>query len=297
MLGVAASAVLVVLALTHVSGSGLCGALAAVQAGSGAAKAVRSSAQAAAAPGGGPFKEVFATLFAREMQLMLNLTNAGPLPPEGADHNLADIVRDVKVRSCQGSWMHCWLPGPPAAARPRCLHPAAHSSFPCNACCALLLQAQGVSIFFASFKWEEQNEQAGAYDFRLMDYVQQTVCGQGMQLAVLLEGHCTPPWLVEQLPDAGQVDARGETRPEISIAHELAMQHAYNWHEAALAQLASINASCIHSVQPTFNNEVETKYTQVHPMHACMLPGESMTHTQLRMGGAAWRRAGSGPTS
>jgi hypothetical protein len=101
VLGVAASAVLVVLALTNVSGSGWCGALAAVHAGSGAAKATQSSASAAG-PGGGPFKEVFATLFAREMQLMLNLTNAGPLPPENAAHNLADIVRDVKVRSCKG---------------------------------------------------------------------------------------------------------------------------------------------------------------------------------------------------
>ena len=157
------------------------------------------------------------------------------------------------------------LPAPAAC-------PALHSSLPCNACRPLLLQAQGVGIFFASFKWWEQNEQPGAYDFRLMDYVQQTVCGQGMQLAVLLEGHYTPPWVTEQLPDAGQVDARGETREEISIAHERAMQHAYNWHEAALAQLASINASCIHSVQPTFNNEVETKYTQVRWMPACGPP-------------------------
>ena len=35
------------------------------------------------------------------------------------------------------------------------------------------------------------------------------------------------------------------------------------WHEAVLARLAANNASCVHSVQPSWNNEYETKYSQV----------------------------------
>ena len=120
-----------------------------------------------------------------------------------------------------------------------------------------------MGIFFASFKWWEQEEQAGAYDFRLMQYVQQTVCEGGMKLAVLLEAHYTPPWVFVRFPDAGQVDARNNTMQEISFSHAGAMHLLHSWHEAALASLAAGDAACIHSVQPTFNNEVETKYTQV----------------------------------
>jgi hypothetical protein len=163
---------------------------------------------------------------------------------------------------------HC----PACPALPALLPPALHACQPCNSRCSLPLQEQGVGVFFASFKWWEQQEQPGPYDFRLMDYVQQTVCVGGMKLAVLLEAHYTPPWVFERFPDAAQVDAKNNTMKEISFNHAGAMHLLHSWHEAALAQLASINASCIHSVQPTFNNEVETKYTQVRWMPACCPP-------------------------
>jgi hypothetical protein len=41
---------------------------------------------------GGAFNEVFATLFAIEMQLLLKLSNEGPLPPTEAPHNLEEIT-------------------------------------------------------------------------------------------------------------------------------------------------------------------------------------------------------------
>ena len=73
-------------------------------------------------------------------------------------------------------------------------------------------------------------------------------------------------------PDAGLVDADGDVRKEISFSHAGAMQLLFGWHEAALSRLAAANASCIHSIQPTFNNQYETKYTQVRRVGWLVLP-------------------------
>lgn len=37
----------------------------------------------------------------------------------------------------------------------------------------------------------------------------------------------------------------------------------HRWQDAVLARLQANNATCVHSIQPSFNNEYETKYTQV----------------------------------
>lgn len=42
-----------------------------------------------------------------------------------------------------------------------------------------------------------------------------------------------------------------------------ALQLVHHWQDAVLARLQANNATCIHSVQPSFNNEYEAKYTQV----------------------------------
>lgn len=41
--------------------------------------------------------QVFATLFALEMQNLLGIKDNGPLPPEGTSHDLGEVVRGVKV--------------------------------------------------------------------------------------------------------------------------------------------------------------------------------------------------------
>lgn len=168
--------------------------------------------------GGAAFQETFATLFAIEMQLLLNLSNEGPLPPKDAPHNLDEIINTV--------------------------------------------QSQGVNILFVSFRWMDQEPAPGAFDFRVMDYVQQAVCSSGLQLIVILDARASPAWVFDQHPDAGLVDADGDVRKEISFSHGGAMQLLHAWHEAVLARLAAVNASCVHSVSPTFNNQYETKYTQ-----------------------------------
>ena len=72
--------------------------------------------------------------------------------------------------------------------------------------------------------------------------------------------------MFDRFPDAAQVDANNGTIKEISFNHATARHLLHSWHEAALAQLAAVDAACIHSVQPTFNNEVEIKYTQVRTL-------------------------------
>lgn len=58
----------------------------------------RAAARKAARGGkGGVFKEVFATLFAIEMRLLLHLNNDGPLPPADAPHSLDEIIDIVQV--------------------------------------------------------------------------------------------------------------------------------------------------------------------------------------------------------
>jgi len=123
-----------------------------------------------------------------------------------------------------------------------------------------------VGIIFTSFRWgDQQPTKTEGFDFRLQDYVQRTVCSRGLKLAVLYDATATPSWLLEQYPDAVLVDAYDVVRRDVSFHHADAMQHVHEWLGAALAQLASVNNSCIHSIQPSFNNEYETKYTQVCP--------------------------------
>jgi len=107
----------------------------------------------------------------------------------------------------------------------------------------------------------------GSYDFRVQDFVQQQVCSRGLRFAVLLDAQETPAWVLEKFPDAALVDGRGEARKDVSFAHPEAMQLVHAWHDAVLARLREVNASCIFAIQPSFNNEYETKYTQVSRWH------------------------------
>jgi hypothetical protein len=43
------------------------------------------------------FQEVFATLFALEMQDLLGIKQDGPLPPTDGKHSLVDVTRSIKV--------------------------------------------------------------------------------------------------------------------------------------------------------------------------------------------------------
>ncbi len=56
--------------------------------------APRSPAEVASRQG---FQEVFATLFALEMQDLLGIKQDGPLPPTDGKHSLADVTRGIKV--------------------------------------------------------------------------------------------------------------------------------------------------------------------------------------------------------
>jgi hypothetical protein len=123
---------------------------------------------------------------------------------------------------------------------------------------------------FVSFRWADQQPTPDAFDFKVMDYVQQTACSRGLRLIVIFDARASPAWVFDKYPEAGLVDADGDVRKEISFSDGGAMQLLHDWHEAALARLAAANASCIHSIQPTFNNQYETKYTQVGA--ACSVP-------------------------
>jgi hypothetical protein len=96
-----------------------------------------------------------------------------------------------------------------------------------------------------------------------MDYIQQSVCKQNLKLAVVLDGDSTPAWVAARFPDGVMRDVLNLTRGTASFSHPGALEMAHAWHDAVLRQLAANNASCIHSIQPTFNNQYETKYTQV----------------------------------
>jgi hypothetical protein len=120
---------------------------------------------------------------------------------------------------------------------------------------------QGVDILFTSFRWRDQEAAPAAYDFRLQDFVQRAACSRGLKLAVVLDAQATPPWVIARFPDAALVDARGEARHDLSFSHEGAMALAGAWQAAALGRMAEVDAGCVHSIQPSFNNEYETKYT------------------------------------
>lgn len=96
-----------------------------------------------------------------------------------------------------------------------------------------------------------------------MDYVVQTVCGQGLRLSIVLDAQANPPWVFDVVPDAGVVDSKGIGHRSISFNHPAVMQLVHLWYDAVLARLQQLNSTCVHSIQPCFNNEYETKYIQV----------------------------------
>lgn len=145
-----------------------------------------------------------------------------------------------------------------------------------------------MGIIFTSFRWgDQQPTKAGGFDFRLQDYVQRTICNRGLKLAVLYDATATPGWLFEQYPDAALVDAKEVVRRDMSFHHTDAMQLLHEWLGAALAQLASVNNSCIHSIQPSFNNEYETKYTQVCPQQGAHAAAAASMHVRFRQNSGA----------
>ena len=124
-------------------------------------------------------------------------------------------------------------------------------------------QDQGIDFLFVSFKWQDQEPTQGKYRFEVQDFVQREVCGRGLKMAVVIDAQQTPKWVLQKFPNARQHNSRDSVRSDISFNDPNAMQLMYQWQDAALERLAELNASCIHSIQPSFNNEYETKYTQV----------------------------------
>ncbi|KAI8470300.1 MAG: glycoside hydrolase superfamily [Monoraphidium minutum] len=124
------------------------------------------------------------------------------------------------------------------------------------------LKRQGIDIVFTSFRWADQEPSPTALDFRLQDFVQREVCARGLQLAVVMDAQQTPGWVLERFPEAALVDAAGGRRHDVSFSHAGAGALAAAWQGAMLARMATVNAACVHSVQPSYNNEYETKYTQ-----------------------------------
>lgn len=164
------------------------------------------------------FQEVFATLFALEMQDLLGIKQDGPLPPMDGKHGLADVTRTIKE--------------------------------------------QGVGILFISVKWFFQQPTPDTFDFRVMDYLIQTVCSQDIKLSIVLDAQANPPWVFDLVPDAGVVDSKHIGYRSISFNHPAVNQLVHAWYDAVLSRMVELNATCIHSVQPCFNNEYETKYIQ-----------------------------------
>ncbi|EFN52310.1 hypothetical protein CHLNCDRAFT_58911 [Chlorella variabilis] len=127
----------------------------------------------------------------------------------------------------------------------------------------LSVKEQGVQTIFVSFMWKlQQPTPRGGFNFRVMDYIQKIVCAQGFKLAVVLDTDATPPWVAKRFPDGVMTDVLNLTRGTASFNHIFALELAHSWQDAVLARLAANDASCIHSIQPTFNNQYETKYTQ-----------------------------------
>ena len=232
-------------------------------------------ARAAQQPQG--VREVFATLWAIEQSMLLGMTNDGPLPNTTAPFDFEKLLLSVKVSTagtCQWGLLffqrwpsHCLAPKAEYLAPPS----RAIGTFPC------CLQEQGVQTIFVSFMWKlQQPTPRGGFNFRVMDYIQKTVCAQGFKLAVVLDTDATPPWVAKRFPDGVMTDVLNLTRGTASFNHIFALELAHSWQDAVLARLAANDASCIHSIQPTFNNQYETKYTQVGGQLAACVPTVSI---------------------
>jgi hypothetical protein len=126
------------------------------------------------------------------------------------------------------------------------------------------VQAQGVRTVFTSFWWEwQQPTPAEKFEFRILDYIQQQMCSRDLRMSVVLDGDKTPAWVAERYPGGMFRDVLNETRGAASFNHPDALALVHAWHDAVLARLAQNNASCIHAIQPSFNNLYEAKYTEV----------------------------------
>lgn len=134
--------------------------------------------------------------------------------------------------------------------------------------CCSCAQEQGVGILFISVKWFFQQPTPDTFDFRVMDYLIQTVCSQDIKLSIVLDAQANPPWVFDLVPDAGVVDSKHIGYRSISFNHPAVNQLVHAWYDAVLSRMVELNATCIHSVQPCFNNEYETKYIQV----SCVCP-------------------------
>lgn len=205
------------------------------------------------------FEEVFATLFALEMQDLLSIREDGPLPPTDGKHELSAVVQGIKV-VCHRLWL--------ITSKDLCRNDARLGTIQllsgtCTASHCNASQEQGVGVLFISVKWFFQQPSPDAFNFRVMDYVVQTVCGQGLRLSIVLDAQANPPWVFDVVPDAGLVDSKGIGYRTISFNHPAVMQLVNAWYAAVLVRLQQLNATCIHSIQPCFNNEYETKYIQV----------------------------------
>ena len=151
------------------------------------------------------------------------------------------------------------------------------------------MQEQGVGILFTSLKWFFQQPTPDTFNFRVLDYLVQTACSQGLQLSVVLDAQANPPWVFDVVPDAGVVDSKYIGHRSISFNHPAVMQLVHAWYDAVLARMAELNATCIHSVQPCFNNEYETKYIQVTARSLCC-GRQAVAHAQISVAcGVLWR--------
>lgn len=202
----------------------------------------------------GGMQEVFASLWGKEIFCPLGMEEETSLPPVIAKFNFVEVLRSVQVSCLPGGWptICCW---------PAMLKSAAADALPPHL--RRVTQDQGVGIIFISVRWKWQQPDPEGFDFTVMNYVQEQVCGQGLKLAVVLDTDATPTWVARRFPDGVLRDVLNLTRGAATFNHAGALELAHAWHDAVLRQLAANNASCIHSIQPSFNNEYESKYSQV----------------------------------
>ena len=134
-----------------------------------------------------------------------------------------------------------------------------------------------MGILFTSLKWFFQQPTPDTFSFRVLDYIQQTVCSLGLKLAVVLDAQANPPWVLAKLPGAKNVDAWGNHRGAVSFSHPGALALVHAWQDAVLGRLAANNASCIHSIQPT-RLTTSMKRSTVRWVHYCATLQQHMLH-------------------
>ena len=131
----------------------------------------------------------------------------------------------------------------------------------------------GITAVMTNLPWAwTEREREGAIDFGNYgkDWLKE-VCATGLKLFVVLSMSEFPPWATrERFGDgvseqvSGEYCRKADTLWSPSIQNATTAALISKFFEAAVAHLVATHGTCLAGISPTFNNELETRYTQTY---------------------------------